>query len=181
MSGNCRRNLASRYILPLPCGWRCRPPRRGNRAENERKMSYDINSISHAVQKSLSFAQVLREIGKRGSGTQQRIKLFCQRNNIDYSHFTGQAHRTPQPKVSFENGSKKVSTAILKKRLFSSGVKKVCQSCGISEWRGVQAPLELHHIDGNRNNNDISNLQILCPNCHAQTESYCKRKTKRKE
>jgi predicted hotdog family 3-hydroxylacyl-ACP dehydratase len=29
-------------------------------------------------------------------------------------------------------------------------------------------PLELHHIDGNHHNNSLSNLQILCPNCHAQ-------------
>jgi hypothetical protein len=139
-------------------------------------MAYDVLQISAAVKVSLSFAQVMREIGKRGSGTQQRIKLFCQRNKIDYSHFTGQAHCTPQSKVSFENGSKKVSTNILKHRLFASGIEKVCQSCGLSEWRGLPAPLELHHKDGNRNNNHPSNLQILCPNCHAQTESYCKRK-----
>jgi 5-methylcytosine-specific restriction endonuclease McrA len=144
-------------------------------------MSYDVLQISEAVKNSLSFAQVMREIGKRGSGTQQRIKLFCQKHSIDYRHFTGQAHCTPQPKVSFENGSKKVSTNTLKNRLFAAGVPKICQRCGLSKWQGLSAPLELHHRDGNRNNNNLSNLQILCPNCHAQTESYCKRKTSRKE
>ena len=32
--------------------------------------------------------------------------------------------------------------------------------------------LSLHHIDGDRHNNVFENLQILCPNCHAQTDNY---------
>ena len=31
--------------------------------------------------------------------------------------------------------------------------------------------LELHHIDGNKHNNELENIQILCPNCHAQTST----------
>ena len=143
-------------------------------------MPYDFLEISLAVNESLSFAQVLRKIGKRGSGTQQRIKAFCLKNGIDFSHFTGQAHCTPQRKITFSEGSKKVSTSILKKRLFDCGVEKKCARCGISEWLGQPAPLELHHIDGNRSNNDVSNLQILCPNCHAQTDTYCRRKRDRR-
>jgi 5-methylcytosine-specific restriction endonuclease McrA len=50
-----------------------------------------------------------------------------------------------------------------------------CEVCGISEWNGESTPLELHHIDGNINNNVDSNLQVVCPNCHAQTDNYCGR------
>ena len=32
--------------------------------------------------------------------------------------------------------------------------------------------LELHHIDGNHSNNELSNLTLLCPNCHALTDNY---------
>ena len=32
--------------------------------------------------------------------------------------------------------------------------------------------LQIHHIDGNSENNHISNLQVLCPNCHSMTENY---------
>ena len=38
---------------------------------------------------------------------------------------------------------------------------------------GQPAPLELDHIDGDHWNNELSNLRILCANCHAQTETYC--------
>jgi hypothetical protein len=38
----------------------------------------------------------------------------------------------------------------------------VCAHCGY----GIPDVLEVAHVDGNRQNNDISNLVILCPNCH---------------
>lgn len=49
-----------------------------------------------------------------------------------------------------------------------------CQLCG---WGKVNPytntiPLEIHHINGNYKNNNEDNLQLLCPNCHALTETY---------
>jgi hypothetical protein len=52
-----------------------------------------------------------------------------------------------------------------------------CCFCGISDWQGKQLTLQVDHIDGNRNNNDISNLRLLCPNCHSQTDTYTFKKT----
>ena len=43
-----------------------------------------------------------------------------------------------------------------------------CEVCGLSEWMNKPIPLELHHIDHNRYNNSLDNLQILCPTCHSQ-------------
>jgi len=39
-----------------------------------------------------------------------------------------------------------------------------CNRCGFSEEARI---LVVHHIDRDRSNNDASNLEILCPNCHA--------------
>jgi hypothetical protein len=47
-----------------------------------------------------------------------------------------------------------------------------CENCHNSEWIGQKIPLEVHHIDGDRMNNELTNLQLLCPNCHALTENY---------
>ena len=47
-----------------------------------------------------------------------------------------------------------------------------CEVCGISEWRGQPAPIELDHKDGNPLNNELNNLRLICPNCHAQTKTY---------
>ena len=44
--------------------------------------------------------------------------------------------------------------------------------CNNTEWMGKPIPLELHHINGNKFDNRIENLQILCPNCHSFTDNY---------
>jgi len=61
----------------------------------------------------------------------------------------------------------------LKIRLINEGIKKnVCESCGYSSWMGKQINLELHHVDGNRQNHKLSNIKLLCPNCHSQTDTF---------
>jgi DNA-binding CsgD family transcriptional regulator len=64
----------------------------------------------------------------------------------------------------------------LKGRLFDAGLKsRACESCGLSEWRGQPIPLALHHVNGDRNDNRLENLQILCANCHSQTDTWAGR------
>lgn len=36
--------------------------------------------------------------------------------------------------------------------------------------------LEVHHKDGDKENNESENLELLCPNCHSYTENYRGRK-----
>jgi len=48
-----------------------------------------------------------------------------------------------------------------------------CSSCGFNKTRDDgQTILEIDHIDGNRSNNDKTNLRVLCPNCHAFTSTF---------
>ena len=64
-------------------------------------------------------------------------------------------------------------TKKLKDRLFNENIKeRKCECCGLKMWNNLPIPLELHHIDGNRYNHKLENLQILCPNCHSQTETF---------
>ena len=49
-----------------------------------------------------------------------------------------------------------------------------CECCGLTEWLGLPIKLEVHHIDGNRLNDDLDNLQVLCPNCHSYTNNHSK-------
>lgn len=53
-----------------------------------------------------------------------------------------------------------------------------CSCCHISNWQGKPLSLHLDHIDGNSDNNYPSNLRLLCPNCHSQTETFSGRNKK---
>jgi hypothetical protein len=64
----------------------------------------------------------------------------------------------------------------LKRRLIREGLKPArCEMCGISKWLGEPLSLALHHIDGDGRDNRLENLQLLCPNCHGQTENFAGR------
>jgi hypothetical protein len=78
-----------------------------------------------------------------------------------------------RPVEEYLSNQRPIQSNSLKKRLLAEGLKQhKCECCGITEWNGQLAPIELDHIDGNRYNNTIENLRILCPNCHAQTDTY---------
>ena len=48
-----------------------------------------------------------------------------------------------------------------------------CVRCEFNKNRSCGSTiLEIDHIDGNHQNNALSNLQVLCPNCHALTPKY---------
>jgi len=63
----------------------------------------------------------------------------------------------------------------LKRRLIDSGIiKDECEICG---WHGTingnkYSNCELHHINGDRCDHRLINLQLLCPNCHSLTKTY---------
>lgn len=66
--------------------------------------------------------------------------------------------------------------AQLKSRLLSQGLKdNRCARCGITEWRGRPLSLALHHVNGDRLDNRVENLELLCPNCHSQTDNFAGR------
>lgn len=60
------------------------------------------------------------------------------------------------------------------KRYLMQKYKEKCMQCGWAkrhEQTGL-VPLEIDHIDGNSENNNETNLRLLCPNCHSLTPYF---------
>lgn len=69
--------------------------------------------------------------------------------------------------------NKNPQTSKIKQKLLKEGIKKYeCECCHNTVWNGAPIVLEVHHKDGNRKNNELDNLQLLCPNCHAMTDNW---------
>ena len=70
----------------------------------------------------------------------------------------------------------------LKKRLFLAKLKEPkCEEC---DWAKISVdgriPLELDHINGDRHDNRLENLRVLCPNCHSLKLTHRGRNRKHK-
>ena len=114
------------------------------------------------------------EIARRLHCKIDTLNSYLSKMNIEYKGNQGSKGKKSDPKrKSAEelcSSELYVSSHRLRLRLIEDGVKDAkCECCGLTEWMGKPIPLELHHIDGNHYNNNLSNLLILCPNCHAQS------------
>lgn len=138
------------------------------------KTKYSKELLEKIVSKSLSWAEVCRSLNiKAMTGSQSHIKSVCEHYEISFEHFTGQAWNkgktyTRKDALTYCFKGSTENSHRLKNRLIKDGYKmSKCEKCGIEEWQGEPVVLELDHIDSDHLNNEISNLQILCPNCHA--------------
>lgn len=69
-----------------------------------------------------------------------------------------------------------IHSSKLRLKLFEDKIKDYCcEQCNNTKWQGKPIPLELHHVNGNRFDNRLENLQMLCPNCHALTDNHAGR------
>lgn len=136
--------------------------------------------FSKFVEESRSWAELAGKLGysRQGGGTITSLKKAVKEYGLSTEHFLGQAwNKENYDYSSFENGTyKKNGKSTLAPLIKLRGRK--CENCGAEEWLGQPINLEIHHIDGNRNNNDLSNLQLLCPNCHSYTDNFRKKKEK---
>jgi 5-methylcytosine-specific restriction endonuclease McrA len=137
-------------------------------------MRTDILERKEEILSWISEELTLYEIKTRLGCKYETLRQYLKKMDIDYK---GQQARKGQYKgknryKSIEDyiaNARCIKSHILKQKLFYFGVRETrCELCGLTSWNNQPIPLELHHIDGNHFNNNLTNLQILCPNCHAQ-------------
>lgn len=130
--------------------------------------------FQEAANKVKSISGWIRELGgnAKAGGTYDIAKKLLQKYSINTDHWTGQGWNkdTQQKDWSQYRNNTQLKVHLLKLK------GNLCECCGLSEWLGDPITLEVHHIDGNRVNNELTNLQLLCPNCHSQTDNYRNKK-----
>lgn len=181
-SSTTYRRLRDRALMlgtALPIEWSKRGPRShlywaarpsGSRLFPER-------AFRQAVADALSMADAIRSMAEEPtSSTYGRATRTVAAYQIDTSHLqpgeAGRQKRHVPDRDFFVTGVLRAGSA-LKRRLITSGLREHrCVRCGGTAWEGSPIPLEIDHIDGDRTNNQLENLRLMCPNCHALTPTY---------
>lgn len=151
-----------------------------------KRYKYTENYLTEKVKRVKSYRQLIISVGAKypSGGLHVHLKKLIHEYGIDTTHFHGQGWnkgsfvKPPHTKESFEKevlclNGKGWKGGEIKKKLIIFGFKKeVCESCLNTAWLGLPIPLELHHENGNKNDNRLENLKLICPNCHAMTDNY---------
>lgn len=143
-----------------------------------KRRSWSDEQLIEAVKLSKSYRAVLLQLGLvPAGGNYEQIKRRVRELVVSTEHFTGIGWNvglqfkpnpaTPLEELLIKNGT--AQSFVLKKRLFVAGLKTpMCELCGWAEKSlDGRIPVELDHINGDRYDNRLENLRILCPNCHS--------------
>jgi len=144
-----------------------------------KKIYWPDAEFTEIVTKSKTISDVLKYFGLPEQQPHYRKRFYydVRRLSIDLSHmgtFHVEMAKKPNDGKSFTNSKR------LKERLLKAGIPYQCanKKCKLATWLNAPISLHLDHIDGDRGNNNTSNLRFLCPNCHSQTDTYTNKNVK---
>lgn len=122
-----------------------------NNRTRVRKSQYPINIIC-------------KYCGKQTLTHYQKNRKYC-------SNACSIADKKQRKWKEIANG-KKCSQMVLRDYLLETRGNK-CEKCNQSNiWNNELLSMQIHHKDGNKHNNNLDNLLVLCPNCHTQTDNW---------
>lgn len=143
-------------------------------------MKYTKEYLTELVNESKCMWDVVMNAGMgRNEGNYNYLHRLINRYNISTLHFEDQRKGIRRSKLTLDdflvkdrhisiNGNK------MKAKLYKAGLKQpICEKCGQNEWwNGEKISLILDHINGDRDNNLLENLRIVCPNCNATLPTH---------
>lgn len=149
---------------------------------NCKKQFYRL--ASRATEDKLRFCSItcLNSSGmvKRGPTSKRKKCIHCFKslNNNNKNQTHKECHDFYKF-CAWWNGNSEIATSkrcephVWVKRVITELRGDKCEQCGYDEKRNDGASIiQMDHIDGNCENNLKENLRLLCPNCHAKTDTY---------
>lgn len=142
-------------------------------AKTAKWRNFTRQEIEEFVQNSYSYASLAEKMGynNRAGSCCATLQAMVRELNLDVSHFKGQGWNLSNFDYDrFRNGATIKSSAAVNALSYIRGRR--CEKCQNETWDGQPIPLEVHHKDGDSLNNEMDNLELVCPNCHALTDNY---------
>ena len=147
--------------------------------------SFNKEELETALAESKSYSELFNKLNlKLSKSLVKMLQYRIKKENLIKPNFK---RKKNEYKFPIERGLDEIlvdnstyfSSVNLKNKLIKYNILKYeCKECGLSEWRGKDISLQLHHINGKSNDNRLENLMLLCPNCHSQTDTYAGKKKK---
>ncbi len=154
------------------------------------KRKWTDDQLTWAVTESKSIRSVIAKLGLvPAGGNYHQVKRRIAELGLSTTHLTGKGWNVglvfrPRPVTPIKNVLVKgtdIQSNTLKRRLFREGILLPrCELCGWAELApDGRLPVELDHINGDRKDNRLVILRILCPNCHSLQSTHRGKNVKR--
>lgn len=149
------------------------------------RVAFEPERLRQLVASSTSYAEVMRKLGlETNAGNHRKVRRHIHDLALDVSHFTRRSSDRPPRLRSTRTsldvlrvwppGSARLSHIRLRRAMEAAGACYRCLACGNQgEWQGQPLTLHVDHVNGDWLDNRMANLRFLCPNCHAQTDTWC--------
>ena len=143
-------------------------------------LKYSKEVFEGIIKKSINLVDVCRNLSiSLNYGNRQTIRKYIELYDLNIEHFyipvSSSRKKLTLDEILVEKSEYR-DTTNLKDKLYKAGLKqRFCELCDQNEyWNGKRMSLILDHINGVNNDNRITNLRIVCPNCNATLDTHCK-------
>jgi hypothetical protein len=158
--------------------WKITPIRTMNCTSKPMNM-IDDETFKTILKNSINWTDLCQKCGYAASSVKHIVSKRIKKLGLDTKHLDC----TIDNDKIFVVESPHQNANTIKKRLVRDFDRPYeCSSCknenfttrdGVLMWNQKQIVLQLEHINGVHNDNRLENLTFLCPNCHAQTSTFC--------
>jgi len=142
-------------------------------------------ALREAIAGAISIRETLHRLGRPDNGAQRaNLRRWVAEEGLSTAHFLGQRHqrgkrgptaKRPEDVLVRHGNGRRTTTKALRRALKELGTPEQCAECGIGpEWLGKPMTLEVDHVNGDWSDDRRENLRLLCPNCHATTDTWCR-------